>query len=107
LPDDVHRERYCPGFSGIRDLLSRRNTAPVTGIYFVHPHLIRTRFLFRFLVNALVIEHLACRYYKQREIGCPAAQRFDKTKRPCSIRRVINKKGYWKVAGLVKKLSGS
>jgi len=36
--------------------------------------------LLGFLGNSLVRGHLACRYCKQREIGCPAAQLFDKTK---------------------------
>jgi hypothetical protein len=31
--------------------------------------------------NALVRGHLACRYCRQREIGCPAAQLFDATKK--------------------------
>lgn len=30
--------------------------------------------------NALVRGHLACRFCKQREIGCPAEKLFDKTK---------------------------
>jgi hypothetical protein len=34
-----------------------------------------------FLGNAFVRGHLACRYCHQREIGCPAAQLFDTTKR--------------------------
>jgi hypothetical protein len=37
-------------------------------------------FLLGFLGNALVRGQLACRYCKQREIGCPAAQLFDTTK---------------------------
>jgi len=32
--------------------------------------------------NALVRGQLACRYCKQREIGCPAEQLFNKTKKP-------------------------
>jgi hypothetical protein len=44
--------------------------------------LILVLFLLGFLGNALVRGQLACRYCKQREIGCPAAQLFDKTKRP-------------------------
>ncbi|MGD0080848.1 MAG: hypothetical protein ABSB80_09415 [Methanoregula sp.] len=39
-------------------------------------------FLLGFLGNALVRGHLACRYCKQREIGCPAEQLFNKTKKP-------------------------
>jgi hypothetical protein len=38
--------------------------------------------LLGFLGNALVRGQLACRYCKQREIGCPAEQLFDKTKKP-------------------------
>ena len=38
-------------------------------------------FLLGFLGNALVRGQLACRYCKQREIGCPAAQLFDTTKK--------------------------
>jgi len=37
-------------------------------------------FLLGFLGNALVRGQLACRYCKQREIGCPAAQLFNKTR---------------------------
>jgi hypothetical protein len=37
--------------------------------------------LLGFLGNALVRGKLACRYCKQREIGCPAERLFDKTKR--------------------------
>jgi len=40
--------------------------------------LIIALFLLGFLGNALVRGQLACRYCKQREIGCPAAQLFDK-----------------------------
>jgi hypothetical protein len=36
--------------------------------------------LLGFFGNALVRGQLACRYCKQREIGCPAEQLFDKTK---------------------------
>jgi len=36
--------------------------------------------LLGFLGNALVRGHLACRHCKQREIGCPAVQLFEKTK---------------------------
>jgi hypothetical protein len=36
--------------------------------------------LLGFLGNALVRGQLACRYCKQREIGCPASQLFDTTK---------------------------
>lgn len=36
--------------------------------------------LLGFLGNALVRGQLACRYCKQREIGCPAQQLFDTTK---------------------------
>jgi hypothetical protein len=38
-------------------------------------------FLLGFLGNALVRGHLACRYCKQREIGCPAEQLFDKSRK--------------------------
>jgi hypothetical protein len=37
-------------------------------------------FLLGFPGNAFVRGQLACRYCKQREIGCPAAQLFDTTK---------------------------
>ena len=37
--------------------------------------------LLGFLGNALVRGQLACRYCKQREIGCPAAQMFDQAKK--------------------------
>jgi len=37
--------------------------------------------LLGFLGNALVRGQLACRYCKQREIGCPAQQLFDTTKK--------------------------
>jgi hypothetical protein len=40
--------------------------------------LIIALFLLGFLGNALVRGQLACRYCKQREIGCPAEQLFDK-----------------------------
>jgi len=43
--------------------------------------LIIALFLLGFLGNALVRGQLACRYCKQREIGCPAEQLFDKTKK--------------------------
>jgi hypothetical protein len=39
-------------------------------------------FLLGFLGNALVRGQLACRYCKQREIGCPAMQLFNKTEKP-------------------------
>lgn len=42
--------------------------------------LIIALFLLGFLGNGLVRGQLACRYCKQREIGCPAVQLFDKTK---------------------------
>jgi hypothetical protein len=42
--------------------------------------LIIALFLLGFFGNALVRGQLACRYCKQREIGCPAEQLFDKTK---------------------------
>jgi hypothetical protein len=42
--------------------------------------LIITLFFLGFLGNALVRGQLACRYCKQREIGCPAAQLFATTK---------------------------
>jgi hypothetical protein len=38
-------------------------------------------FLLGFMGNALVRGQLACRFCKQREIGCPAAQLFNKTNR--------------------------
>jgi hypothetical protein len=38
-------------------------------------------FLLGFMGNALVRGKLACRYCKQREIGCPAERPFGKTKR--------------------------
>jgi hypothetical protein len=44
--------------------------------------LIIALFFLGFLGNALVRGQLACRYCKQRETGCPAAQLFDKTKKP-------------------------
>jgi hypothetical protein len=37
--------------------------------------------LLGFLGNALVRGQLACRYCKQQEIGCPASQLFDTTKK--------------------------
>lgn len=42
--------------------------------------LIIALFLLGFIGNALVRGELACRYCKQREIGCPAAQLFGTTK---------------------------
>lgn len=42
--------------------------------------LIIALFLLGFLGNALVRGKLACRYCKQRETGCPAAQLFEGTK---------------------------
>jgi hypothetical protein len=39
-------------------------------------------FLLGFPGNALVRGQLACRYCRQREIGCPAEQLFGKTKQP-------------------------
>jgi hypothetical protein len=44
--------------------------------------LIIALFLLGFLGNALVRGQLACRYCKQREIGCPAEHLFNKTKKP-------------------------
>lgn len=43
--------------------------------------LIIVLFLMGFLGNAVVRGQLACRYCKQRKIGCPAEQLFDKTKK--------------------------
>jgi hypothetical protein len=43
--------------------------------------LIVALFLLGFLGNALVRGQLACRYCKQKEIGCPAAQLFERTKK--------------------------
>jgi len=43
--------------------------------------LILSLVLLGFLGNALVRGQLACRYCKQREIGCPAQQLFDTTKK--------------------------
>ena len=43
--------------------------------------LIITLFILGFFGNALVRGQLACRYCKQRELGCPAEQLFDKTKK--------------------------
>ncbi|MDP3396584.1 MAG: hypothetical protein Q8S57_07980 [Methanoregula sp.] len=42
--------------------------------------LIIALFILGFFGNALVRGKLACRYCKQKEIGCPAEQLFDKTK---------------------------
>ncbi len=39
-------------------------------------------FFLGLLGNALVRGHLACRYCKQRAIGCPAEQLFNKPKKP-------------------------
>jgi hypothetical protein len=44
--------------------------------------LIMVLLLLGFAGNALVRGHLACRYCKQREIGCPATQLFNKTEKP-------------------------
>lgn len=44
--------------------------------------LIIALFLLGFMGNALVRGQLACRYCRQREIGCPAEQLFDTTKKP-------------------------
>ena len=49
-----------------------------TGIVLI---LIIALFLLGFLGNALVRGQLACRYCKQRKIGCPAEQLFDTTKK--------------------------
>jgi len=38
--------------------------------------------LLGFSGNALVREHLACRYCRQREKGCPARQLFNQSKKP-------------------------
>ena len=43
--------------------------------------LILSLVLLGFLGNALMRGQLACRYCKQREIGCPAQQLFDTTKK--------------------------
>ncbi|MDD1690642.1 MAG: hypothetical protein LUQ66_08285 [Methanoregula sp.] len=43
--------------------------------------LIIVLFLLGFVGNALVRGHLACRYCKQREMGCPAEQLFGKGKK--------------------------
>jgi hypothetical protein len=42
--------------------------------------LIIALFLLGFLGNALVRGQMACKYCKQKEIGCPATQLFDTTK---------------------------
>jgi len=42
-------------------------------------------FLLVFPGNALVRGHLACKYCKQREIGCPAEQLFDTPKKTVTI----------------------
>jgi len=44
--------------------------------------LIMVLLLLGFAGNALVRGQLACRYCKQREIGCPAMQLFNKTEKP-------------------------
>jgi len=44
--------------------------------------LIMVLLLLGFAGNALVRGQLACRYCKQREIGCPATQLFNKTEKP-------------------------
>jgi len=44
--------------------------------------LIMVLLLLGFAGNALVRGQLACRYCKQREIGCPAAELFNKTEKP-------------------------
>lgn len=50
--------------------------------------------LLGFLGNALVRGQLACRYCKQRETGCPAAQLFDTTKKiVIFFRAVIRRTG--------------
>ena len=38
--------------------------------------------LLGFAGNALMREQLACRYCKQREIGCPATQLFNRSGQP-------------------------
>jgi hypothetical protein len=38
-------------------------------------------FLLTFIGNGLVRGSLACKYCKQREIGCPAEQLFNKKKK--------------------------
>jgi hypothetical protein len=43
--------------------------------------LITALFILGFFGNAFVRGQLACRYCKQREIGCPAEQLFDKPKK--------------------------
>lgn len=43
--------------------------------------LVITLLLLGFLGNALVRGQLACRYCRQREIGCPAERLFDSTKK--------------------------
>jgi hypothetical protein len=43
--------------------------------------LIIALFLLGFMGNALVRGQLACRYCRQKEIGCPAVELFDKTKK--------------------------
>jgi hypothetical protein len=43
--------------------------------------LILALLLLGFMGNALVRGQLACRYCKQREIGCPATQLFTKTEK--------------------------
>jgi len=44
--------------------------------------LIMVLLLLGFAGNALVRGQLACRYCKQKEIGCPAAELFNKTEKP-------------------------
>lgn len=44
--------------------------------------LIIALFLLGFMGNAFVRGQLACRYCKQKEIGCPAAELFNQSKKP-------------------------
>lgn len=44
--------------------------------------------LFTFVGNALVRGQLACKYCKQRKIGCPAEQLFSKTKKSSNSKNI-------------------
>jgi hypothetical protein len=53
----------------------------ILGFTWIILALIIALFVLGFPGNALVRGQLACRYCKQREIGCPAAQLFDTKKK--------------------------
>jgi hypothetical protein len=61
-----------PVFVGVVSLMSHFNILVLAAIILI--------FLLTFSGNSLVRSRLACKFCKQRELGCPAQKLFDKTK---------------------------